>query len=77
MNAPVRICRKRALIWFGIGQVITVGGYAYLGFGEPTLAELYGWCAVEHFASGIGARGRESREQWEARFAEYKKAFPK
>lgn len=31
----------------------------------------------EHFASGIGARGRESREQWEAKFAEYKKAYPK
>ena len=31
----------------------------------------------EHFANGIGRRGRESREQWEAKFAEYKKAYPK
>jgi transketolase len=28
------------------------------------------------FASGIGVRGRAAREQWEARFAEYRKAHP-
>ena len=31
---------------------------------------------VEHFADGIGARGRELREAWEARFEEYRSAFP-
>jgi transketolase len=31
----------------------------------------------EHFASGIGARGRQSHEEWEAKFVEYKKAYPK
>jgi len=31
---------------------------------------------IEHFADGIGARGREAREAWEARFAEYRAAFP-
>src|SRR6476659_7297638 len=31
---------------------------------------------VEHFAEGIGARGREAREAWEALFAEYRSAFP-
>jgi len=31
---------------------------------------------VEHFAAGIGARGRETREAWEARFEEYRVAFP-
>jgi transketolase len=31
---------------------------------------------VEHFADGIGTRGREDREVWEARFEEYRAAFP-
>jgi transketolase len=31
---------------------------------------------VEHFAEGIGTRGREAREAWEARFEEYRAAFP-
>jgi transketolase len=31
---------------------------------------------VEHFADGIGMRGREAREAWEARFEEYRAAFP-
>jgi transketolase len=30
----------------------------------------------EHFASGIGRRGREARQQWEKQFAEYRKTFP-
>ena len=48
-----RIGRKRALIAFGVGQVITVLGYAYLAFGAPTYRELYAWAAFEHFASGM------------------------
>jgi transketolase len=31
---------------------------------------------VEHFSEGIGARGREAREAWEALFAEYRAEFP-
>jgi transketolase len=31
---------------------------------------------VEHFADGIGTRGREAREAWEALFADYRSAFP-
>ena len=31
---------------------------------------------VEHFADGIGTRGREAREAWETRFDEYRAAFP-
>jgi len=31
---------------------------------------------VEHFAEGIGARGRDAREAWEARFEEYRGGFP-
>jgi transketolase len=48
--------------------------------------QAYGWPAdakflvpdgvYEHFASGIGQRGRETREQWEKKFADYRKQFP-
>jgi len=30
----------------------------------------------EHFAEGIGARGRETREAWQAAFEEYRAAYP-
>lgn len=45
--------RQRALIVFGIGQVVTVLGYAYLAFGTPTYEQLYVWAGVEVFASGM------------------------
>lgn len=45
--------RLRALIVFGIGQVVTVLGYAYLAFGTPTYEQLYVWAGVEVFASGM------------------------
>jgi PAT family beta-lactamase induction signal transducer AmpG len=45
--------RRRALIAFGFGQVLTVAGYAYLAFTSPSLLELGIWAGVEHFASGM------------------------
>lgn len=48
-----RIGRRRALVGFGIVQVVTVAGYAYLALTEPTRPALYAWCGVEHFASGM------------------------
>jgi predicted MFS family arabinose efflux permease len=48
-----RLGRRRALIAFGFGQVIAVGGYAYLALGTPSSSELYAWAGVEHFASGM------------------------
>jgi transketolase len=30
-----------------------------------------------HFASGIGTHGKAAREQWEKKFAEYERAYPK
>jgi MFS transporter, PAT family, beta-lactamase induction signal transducer AmpG len=47
-----RLGRRRALVGFGIGQVITVAGYLLLSLEHPSLVELYAWCGVEHFASG-------------------------
>lgn len=48
-----RVGRRRALVGFGIGQVITVAGYAYLALGVPSFLELGVWCGFEHFASGM------------------------
>jgi predicted MFS family arabinose efflux permease len=45
--------RKRALLVFGGGQVVSVLGYAYLALHEPSYGELYVWTGVEHFASGM------------------------
>jgi MFS family permease len=47
-----RIGRRRSLVVFGIGQVITVAGYAYLAFTVPSRMELAAWLGVEHFAGG-------------------------
>ncbi|HEY0251476.1 MAG TPA: MFS transporter, partial [Kofleriaceae bacterium] len=50
--AVAHLGRKRALVIFGLGQVVTVLGYAYLAFDHPSYTELYIWAGVEHFASG-------------------------
>jgi len=54
--------------------------------GVRAAKEFYGWPedaqflvpegVVEHFEEGIGARGREAREAWEALFEEYRAALP-
>jgi transketolase len=54
--------------------------------GVKTTKRFFGWPedaeflvpdgVVEHFADGIGARGAEARGAWEARFVEYRAAFP-
>jgi transketolase len=31
----------------------------------------------EHFAAGVGSSGKSARHEWEKKFAEYEKAFPK
>jgi transketolase len=46
-------------------------------FGWPEDAEFLVPDGVyEHFAAGIGARGRELRERWEATFADYRGEYP-
>jgi predicted MFS family arabinose efflux permease len=48
-----RVGRRRALIAFGVGQVVAVGGYAVIALGAPSITTLGVWCAVEHLASGM------------------------
>ncbi|HEV7224365.1 MAG TPA: transketolase [Pirellulales bacterium] len=58
-----------------------------LGEDEVRLTkEVYGWPAdakflvppevVEHFAEGVGARGRKSYAQWQSKLADYARQFP-
>jgi MFS transporter, PAT family, beta-lactamase induction signal transducer AmpG len=46
------IGRRRSLVVFGIGQAVTVAGYAYLALVTPSTFELYAWCSIEPLASG-------------------------
>src|SRR5215469_5417191 len=59
-----------------------------LGEEEARLAKkFYGWPedakflvpdgVIEHFRDGVGKRGRELRAQWESKFRDYGKQFPK
>ncbi|HEX2685279.1 MAG TPA: MFS transporter [Kofleriaceae bacterium] len=50
--AITRFGRRRTLIAFGLGQVASVAGYAYLALGMPSKTQLSLGCAFEHFASG-------------------------
>jgi transketolase len=61
---------------------------AALGESEVKLTKkVYGWPedaqfyvppeVVHHFAEGIGSHGKQAREQWEAKFTAYEKAYPK
>lgn len=46
--------RQRALVWFGVAQLVSVGGYLALALTEPTRGDITLACAAEHFASGLG-----------------------
>ena len=45
--------RRRSLLVFGVIQALSIGGYALLASGSPSLVELYVACSVEHFAGGM------------------------
>ena len=45
--------RRRALLAFGTLQALSVAGYAWMATGVPTQTELYYFCGLEHFASGM------------------------
>ena len=45
--------RKRALLFFGLLQAVSVVGYAVLSHTTPTIEAIYALCAFEHFAGGM------------------------
>ncbi|HUT90072.1 MAG TPA: transketolase [Thermoguttaceae bacterium] len=82
------ICRSH-IAWGAPNAQDTAGAHgAPLGEEEVRLAKkAYGWPEDEHFRvpdgvlahfqQGIGARGSQLREAWEAKFAEYRAEYPK
>jgi transketolase len=87
-DRPTIVVLRSIIGWGSPNKANTHGAHgAPLGPEEVKLTkEVYGWPAdaqflvppevTEHFASGIGARGKEAREAWESRFAEYSKKYP-
>ena len=81
------ICRSH-IAWGAPNAQDTAGAHgAPLGEEEVRLAKkAYGWPEDEHFRvpdgvlahfqQGIGARGSQLREAWEAKFAEYRAKYP-
>jgi len=81
------VCRSR-IAWGAPNAQDTAGAHgAPLGEEEVRLAKkAYGWPENErflvpeevtaHFRDGIGTRGRQLREAWEAKFSEYRQKHP-
>ena len=88
-DRPTIVVLKSVIGWGSPNKANTHGAHgAPLGADEVKLTkQAYGWPedaqflvpdeVREHFSSGLGKRGRQEREAWDARFAEYAKAFPK
>jgi Transketolase len=88
-DKPTIIIVKSIIGWGSPNKANTHGAHgAPLGPDEVKLTKkFYGWPedaqflvppeVTEHFASGVGARGRREREAWEAQFAAYKKSYPR
>ncbi len=87
-DKPTLIIVRSVIAWGAPNAADTHGAHgAPLGEEEIKLTkQAYGWPAdekfrvpaevTELFRQGIGARGRQSREAWEAKFAEYKTKHP-
>ncbi len=88
-DRPTIIVLKSVIGWGAPNKANTHAAHgAPLGADEVKLTKkAYGWPedaqflvppeVTEHFAKGVGARGRGEREAWDSKFAAYKKAFPK
>ena len=86
---PTIIVLKTVIGYGSPNKANTHGAHgAPLGESEVELTKkAYGWPekeqfqvpaeVVRHFADGVGARGRQAREEWEKEFAAYEKAYPR
>jgi transketolase len=87
-DRPTLIIVRSVIAWGSPHKANTHGAHgAALGEDEVRLTKkVYGWPEDEHFLvpgevpthfrEGIGRRGRQLREAWEAKFAEYKTQYP-
>jgi transketolase len=88
-DKPTIIVLKSIIGYGAPNKANTHGAHgAPLGPEEVKLAKkFYGWPedaqflvpdeVRQHFAAGIGTQGKASRQQWEQKFAEYEKSYPK
>ena len=87
-DRPTLIVLKSIIGYGSPNKADTHGAHgAPLGVDEVRLTkQAYGWPedkqfhvpdeVREDFANGVGSRGREQREAWDAKFAEYQQQFP-
>ena len=87
-DRPTIIVMRSVIGWGAPNKADTSGAHGSpLGEDEIKLTkQAYGWPEDEkfqvpsdvlnHFAEGLGQRGKSDREQWDAKFAEYKAAHP-
>ncbi len=87
-DRPTLIVVRSVIAWGSPNKANTAGAHgAALGEDEVRLTkEAYGWPADEtfrvpeevlaHFRDGIGARGKQAREAWQALFARYQQQHP-
>ena len=87
-DRPTLVIVRSHIAWGAPNAQDTAGAHgAPLGDDEVRLAKgTYGWPQDEsflvpeevpaHFREGIGARGRELREAWDAKFEAYRQAYP-
>ena len=88
-DKPTIIVLKSVIGWGAPNKANTHAAHgAPLGADEVKLTKkFYGWPedaqflvppeVSDHFAGGVGVRGRAARDEWEQKFAAYAKAFPK
>ncbi|MEY2930432.1 MAG: hypothetical protein RL033_1181 [Pseudomonadota bacterium] len=66
-----RLGRRRSLLAFGLLQVLSVAGYAWLALDRPGFVALAFWCGLEHFASGRRRCSSSCRSKLPARSAPF------
>ncbi len=87
-DRPTLIIVRSVIAWGAPNKANTHGAHgAPLGAEEVRLTkQAYGWPedehflvpdeVLDHFAEGIGSRGRELREAWEVKLAQYRAKYP-
>lgn len=63
---PVALFGKRNYLWFGIGIIVIVTGYIFLGMGDITLAPILlvlGYCVIIPISILIGEKKKKPEQK--------------
>lgn len=63
---PVALFSKRNYLWFGIGIIVIVIGYIFLGMGDITLAPILlvlGYCVIIPISILIGEKKKKPEQK--------------